>query len=119
MKKIIYTLCIVFINYLFFPDKLSSQIEYKIDSVQKFNWDNALEWQLNIRDHYSYANGGNDYTNLHSIKKDSITSNWENSFQQIRIFNSDNNLDTEIFQFWGEGQPRAVYRRGTPGQPAN
>ena len=100
MKNIINIYFIVTISCLFFPRKLVSQIEYKIDSIQTFDWDNALEWQLTVRDHYSYANGGNDFTNYNRLEKDSNTMQWENSFQQIRTFNSENNLDTEIFQFW-------------------
>jgi hypothetical protein len=104
MKKNIYILYIVTISLFMFPLNLVSQNQHKIDSIHKLDWDNSLEWQLTIRDIYSYTNGGNDYSNLHRLKKDSITSNWENSLQQIRVFNSENNLDTEIFQIWDEGQ---------------
>jgi hypothetical protein len=104
MKNIIYILCIVFSICLFFPQELASQIEYKIDSIQKFNWDNTLEWQLQVRDHYSYSNGGYDFTSYYRLQKDDNTSQWLNIFHQIRTFNSDNNLDTEILQFWDNGQ---------------
>ena len=100
MKKIIYRLCIVTFLLFMFPINLVAQNQQKIDSIHKLDWDNSLEWQLTVGDHYSYANGGNDYTNLYRLQKDSITLQWDNRFQQIRTFNSENNLDTEIFQFW-------------------
>ena len=59
---------------------------------------------MKIRDHYSYTNGGYDFTSYYRLQKDDNTSQWLNIFQQIRTFNSENKLDTEVFQFWDKGQ---------------
>lgn len=104
MKNIIFIFYIVSITLFFLPQKLTSQIEYRNDSIQHFNWDNSLGWQLAIRDHYFYDNGGINFTSIISIQKDFDNSLWLNNYQQIRTYNVEDKLDTEIFQLWNETQ---------------
>jgi len=103
MKKITSVLIIFYLTLLF-STNLKAQTEFKLDSIQQFNWNDPIlpnDWLMQLREHYTYANGGTNFTNSLRLVKDNDNSmTWLESFQQIRTFNVNDKLESEIFQFY-------------------
>ena len=95
---------------LFFALIFSSEVfileaqEQKLDSLQYFRYDLPElpnDWLMQNRDHYTYDNGGTEYTSYTRLNKDNTASmTWLESTQQIRTFNAQDKLDTDIFMYW-------------------
>ncbi|WP_445737362.1 T9SS type A sorting domain-containing protein [Mariniflexile sp.] len=70
MKKITKTFTVALIFCWTVLQTIGAQTEYKLDSIQNFNWDeSAMALLMTIREHYTYANEGANYTNYLHIKK--------------------------------------------------
>jgi hypothetical protein len=80
---------------------VSAQTEYKIDSIQQFQYDDVLaSLQLIQRTHYTYDNGGTKPTEYLYLKKELGV--WHNDIKYNFTYNSDNNYLTETYQDWDE-----------------
>lgn len=104
MKKITFTFYLSILTVMLFPQNSKAQTEYKLDSVQYFSFDLPElpgQWLMQNRDHYTYNNGGTEYTNLIRLNKDNNTTMaWLESTQQIRTFNAQDKLDTDESMYW-------------------
>lgn len=107
MKDIRFTFYFAIIILILLPQNTHAQPEYKLDSLQLYYWDDPIapmDWLMQQRLHYTYNNGGSNYTNFLQLLKDNNTSLWNNSSQSIRTFNVDDKLESDIFQNWDGAQ---------------
>ncbi len=100
MKKNTKIFIIELILYLALLPTISAQIEYKLDSIQEFQYDAILDFQLIQRTHYTYDNDGTKPTEYLYLKKE--LGSWLNDHRYNVTYNSDNNFLTENYQEWDE-----------------
>tara|TARA_R110002167_G_scaffold68911_1_gene194519 strand:- start:4414 stop:5682 length:1269 start_codon:yes stop_codon:yes gene_type:complete len=130
MKKITKTFTIALIFCLTILQTTDAQTEYKLDSIQNFEWDeSAMALLMTIRQHYTYDNEGTIYTNyLHMQKTNGIwvnnqqtnttlnnlgfpsvstyqtwdpnTNDWINSLRNLNTYNGFNAPETSVDQLW-------------------
>jgi len=103
MKKITILYALFISTFFLSSQGAIAQTDYKLDSLQTFVWDNPIlpnDWLMQIRDHFTYDNGGVNWTGHLTLIKDNNTSAWPNAYNQIRTFNGSNQLETDIFQIW-------------------
>ena len=63
MKKITISICIASFILLLLSTSTYSQTEFKLDSIQRFDWNtNTSAFKMNNRDHFTYDNGGTKET---------------------------------------------------------
>ena len=99
MEKITKTFTITLIFCWAVLQTVSAQTEYKLDSIQQFQYDDILaSLQLTQRTHCTYDNGGTKPTEYLYLKKELGT--WDNDYRFKYTYNSDNNYLTEIHQDW-------------------
>lgn len=87
MKKITKLLIIALILYSTLLQTIYGQTEYKLDSIQNFNWnETVMALQMTIRQHYTYDDEGASPTNhLHMLKTNGI---WVNNQQTNTTHNN-------------------------------
>lgn len=108
MKKISILLYLTILVLLLFPQNVKAQPEYELDSIQSFVWNDPIlpnDWLMQLRAHYTYDNGGSNFTNVLYLQKDNNTPlTWLNGLQIIRTYTVDDKIESDIHQFWGGSQ---------------
>ncbi len=73
---------------------------YKTDTRDIFSWDDvADDWKQETHEVYTYANGGDKETKITGYDMPGMVL----AFQDIKMYNSDNNIVSEERQFWLSG----------------
>ncbi len=72
-----------------------SQTEYKLDSIQRYDWNaNTSTFKLNNRDHYTYENGGTKETFYIWYLR--TGNQWNPSIRYNKLYNEDNNVIEKV-----------------------
>ena len=95
MKNITFLFWTAIIVLLLIPQNVMAQSEYQLDRTEGYFWDDP-NWLLIIRNQYTYDDLDADFTSFVTERYDQT--GWQVWEQKIRTYNSDNTLNTEIYQ---------------------